>query len=370
MDSVTEILIDVSSSMEKKISAVKQLILNDIIPELDFSYKIGIKTFTTLSNSNRNLDINTVLPLSIVDKETILLKINSLASSKNGRTPIAAAIRKSVESLSEYVSKDKIIILVTDGGETEGGNYVDEATKAAKNGFNCKIHVVGLDLNEESKKQATQIAQITGGSASFLVFQNQSYNNSIAKSNLTDFRLALKKSTTSKSNSSFDEVQEFIREVYNNLEEVKSGDDNTVPERIENQLVNEEIRSISEKYVYDLLSKKYPNRVKWLNANGESKADHDFEIHDLDNSIEYYVECKGTNNTKPTFYLTKFEWRLFLNHTNNYHIYFVQNCSSKPNHIFINNLLDWILKGKIVPYLKERDIIEEGRVFLSLNEIF
>ncbi len=87
-----------------------------------------------------------------------------------------------------------------------------------------------------------------------------------------------------------------------------------------------------------------------------------------DGSVEYYIECKGTAKKKTTFYITKNEWNLFLNNTKNYQIYFIQNVIGSPTHIFINNLLDWLLKGKIHPYLKTRDIIKEERVFLTVSD--
>ncbi len=124
----------------------------------------------------------------------------------------------------------------------------------------------------------------------------------------------------------------------------------------------------SEEYLFGILKKKYPDRVKWLNEKGESDSDHDFEIIDLDGTIEYYIECKGTVKNKPTFYMTKHEWRLFLNNTRNYQIYFVKNSFENPIHILIDNLLDWVLKGKLVPYLKERVVVKEERVFLTLHQ--
>ena len=84
--------------------------------------------------------------------------------------------------------------------------------------------------------------------------------------------------------------------------------------------------------------------------------------------VEYYIECKGTAKQKTTFYMTKSEWKLFLNNTRNYQIYFVQNALSQPTHIFISNVLDWILRGKLLPYLKTRDIIKEERVFLTIDD--
>ena len=159
-----------------------------------------------------------------------------------------------------------------------------------------------------------------------------------------------------------------IKGIKEQLKELKA-EKNAIPEIIEDAEHNEKIRKASEEYLFELLKRKYPGRVKWLNENGEGNSDHDFEILDLDNgTIEYYIECKGTVKNKPTFYLTKNEWRLFLNHTKNYQIYFVKNLFGNPIHTFIDNMLDWLLKGKLVPYLKERDVIKEERVFLTLNE--
>lgn len=406
METVTEILVDISGSMKGKMSATKQALLNDILPDLDTSSKIGIKTFTTV---NKQLSIQSVLPLSKTDKETIKQAIQKINCSDGG-TPIAAAIKASVKALSEYVANDKIIILVTDGVETEKGDYVQEAKNATADGINCKIHVIGIDLKAGGVNQAKEIAKITGGTPSFISFVNGAYNQSSIRSNLNSFYQAVRTTpivqqtysppvnlsvptvtkveepeskietkkveveteiteevVTEKSSPQLDLIVEQIKEIRKELSELKK-DKVEIPDIIEDAEHNEKIRKASEEYLFEVLKKKYPDRVKWLNEKGESNSDHDFEILDLDGTIEYYIECKGTVKNKPTFYLTKNEWRLFLNHTKNYQIYFVKNSFGKPNHVFIDNLLDWLLKMKIVPYLKERDVIKEERVFLTLNE--
>ncbi len=406
METVTEILVDISGSMKNKMSATKQALLNDILPDLDTSAQIGIKPFTTV---NKQLSIQSVLPLSKTDKETIKQAIQKINCSDGG-TPIAASIRASVKALSEYVANDKVIILVTDGEETEKGDYVQEAKNATADGINCKIHVIGIDLKAGGIKQANEIAKITGGTPNFISFCNGTYNQSSIRSSLTSFYQAFRttpivqqtylptvnhsapqitkvaepeakveiindevepKMTEEVSNhnssTQLDLIVEQIKEIRKELSELKK-DKVEIPDIIEDAEHNEKIRKASEEYLFEVLKKKYPDRVNWLNENGESNSDHDFEILDLDGTIEYYIECKGTVKNKPTFYLTKNEWRLFLNHTKNYQIYFVKNSFGKPNHVFIDNLLDWLLKMKIVPYLKERDVIKEERVFLTLNE--
>lgn len=402
MQTVTEILIDFSSSMKDKLALTKTALLNDIIPTLDYSAKIGIKTFS--ATTDKKPLVKTTLPLSIINKELIVNAINTL-SSPNGNTPIAAAIKNSVDSLKEYLAFDKKIILVTDGEENCGGNYTKEVERAKTAGINCQIHIIGIGLTPQATKQAINIATLSKGSFSQIQFAKGTvYNQTTVKQNLSSFYNAVKKpivstinnsvptvavqpqrevkepievpieNETLKENSSIttDEAMRYIiseiKDIKNQIKELKKESDE-VPDVIEDAELNERIRKTSEEYLYEILKKKYPDRVKWLNERGESYSDHDFEILDFDGSIEYFIECKGTPKTKPTFYLTKEEWRLFLNHTKNYQIYFVKNSFSSPSPVFIDNLLDWLLRGKVVPYLKEKQVIKEERVFLTLNEL-
>ncbi|MDR2511059.1 MAG: DUF3883 domain-containing protein [Bacteroidales bacterium] len=395
METVTEILIDFSGSMKDKLPLMQQVLLTDVVPNLDYASRIGIKTFA----GNKNQPPTTqILNLNLTNKDEIIRAINTLGTPA-GHTPITAAIRASVTTLKEYAANDKKIILVTDGKEDTGGDYVAEAKKASVEGINCQVHIIGIGLNETAKAQAQEISKITNGSFSFIPYTTgASYNSAIIKTNLIPFINAVKvtpivqseikpqpikveepeveiekpiekEQTNSDNSEALKLIIEEIKGIKEQLKKMKS-EKNAIPEIIEDVEHNEKIRKASEEYLFGVLKRKYPDRVKWLNDKGESNADHDFEILDLDSgTIEYYIECKGTVKNKPTFYLTKNEWRLFLNHTKNYQIYFVKNSFGKPSHTFIDNLFDWLLKGKLVPYLKERDIIKEERVFLTLNEI-
>ena len=176
-----------------------------------------------------------------------------------------------------------------------------------------------------------------------------------------------KQNTNEATNLILQTLVKEIKEIRDEIKKLKTDTDIT-PEVIEDSELNEKIRLISETYLFEVLKSKYPNRVKWLNENGETGSNHDFEVLEEDGTVEYYIECKGTAKKKTTFYVTKNEWNLFLNNTKNYQIYFIQNTLGKPTHIFINNLLDWLLKGKIHPYLKTREIIKEERVFLTISD--
>lgn len=404
MQTVTEILIDFSSSMKEKLALTKKTLLYDIIPYLDYSARIGIKTFS--ATTNKEPQIKVALALSITNKEQIIKSIESLGTP-DGNTPIAAAIKNSVNSLKEYLAYDKKIILITDGEENCGGDYTSEVNKARTTGFNCQIHIIGIGLTPQATKQAESISTLSNGSFSPIPYEKGSdYNQTTTKQHLTQFYSAIKEqkyqqistdspvilSSTESEKPKNEQIEkddiqkeqnsvkenpvnddslkliiEEIKEIKNQLKEIKK-ENKDILEIEEDIELNERIRNSSEEFLFDLLKKKYHERVKWLNEKGESYSDHDFEILDFDGSVEYFIECKGTPKSKSTFYLTKDEWRLFLNHTKNYQIYFVTNTFTNPTAIFIDNLLDWLLKGKIVPYLKEKQVIKEERVFLTLIE--
>jgi len=422
--------------MGDKIALTKQMLLSDIIPNLNYSSRIGIKSFSAVANQPPVIQ---ELPLNIIDKQSIIKAINEL-TVKQGGTPISEAIRQSVLTLKEYSANDKKIILVTDGEEDKGGDYVAECKKAKSEGINCEIHVVGVGLNPQAQTKAQEISKLTNGTFSNIPFsKGTQYNQTVIKNNLTTFYNAvntikpvqpiipiqtiqpiqptvtiqvaqpiikqeeilkdiskteeispveiiiekedkdidnpIQKDTNIEKSENSNEatnliLQTLVQEIKEIRDEIKKlkTDSDVIPEIVEDAVLNERIRLISEKYLFEVLKAKYPNRVKWLNENGETGSNHDFEILEEDNSVEYYIECKGTAKNKTTFYVTKNEWNLFLNNTKNYQIYFIQNVLGSPTHIFINNLLDWLLKGKIHPYLKTRDIIKEERVFLTISE--
>jgi len=480
MQTVTEILIDFSTSMNDKLAFTKTMLHNQVIPNLDFSAKIGIKTFT--ATNNKIPDIKTVLALSIIDKEQLTKAVNTL-TTPSGNTPIAAAIKSAVNSLKEYSAFDKKIILITDGEENCGGDYQTEVENARKDGINCQIHIIGLGLTGSAIQKAERISSLSSGSfckVPFMIgttYSNQQINAALSPlyaamrpkpgaqtntfsppfkttnqniltgsplgaisqptlimaaqstneakvadnktaesiplesivpfnplSNKTETALTsekiketltleggLKPEETQPVNNQMSEPNEKdediiapptpepnntaktlnllmaeIREMRAEIKAIKKP--NSESEIIEDEVANKQIGRSSEAFLFEYLQKKYPNRVKWLNEQEESGADHDFEILDLDGSIEYYIECKGTGNEKSSFLLTKNEWRLFLNHTKNYQLYFIKNCFDTPKAIFIDNVLDWLLKGKLLPYLLSPQALKQERIPLSINE--
>lgn len=169
-------------------------------------------------------------------------------------------------------------------------------------------------------------------------------------------------------------ISEQLKIISNDVKDIKSKNEYPEIEElsdtiIENADLNEAIRTKSEIFLFQKLQEKYGDRVKWLNSTGESGSNHDFEVLDnLDNTVEYYIECKASMYSDKVFYLTKNEWDFFLKNSKNYQIYFIGNTLRFPEITKIDNLMDWILKGKIVPYSTKNIKLKAERVVFTILE--
>lgn len=168
-------------------------------------------------------------------------------------------------------------------------------------------------------------------------------------------------------NATIEELNKTNKDLDNKIAELIQQDKDVVI-----QLDAKEQNSISEKsekYLYEYLQKKYPNRVKWMNENGKNSVGYDFEIVDFESNVtEYYIACKGAKTNNPTFFLTEKEWDKCLDNNLNYQVYLVQEIESKPNVTLIENLMGWMMSGKIRPGATKNEKVKAGQIMLSLKK--
>lgn len=403
METVTELLIDFSGSMKEKLLLTKKILLEEIIPNLDYSSRIGVKTFASI---NKMPPFKQVLDLNIINKEEIVNCVYNLGTPEGG-TPLSAAINASVKTLGAFEKNEKQIILITDGNEDDGGDFVAEAKKAKSAGKGCQIHIIGIGLDEKSKAQAREISKITNGTFSFLPYtKNYYYDTSNVKSYLLPFYAGvnpknsplndtmstildskqlelvesngaqnfyrkniepLKEINTFSANDTLMLLMEEIKSIKTQVNELQLSQEKE-PANTEQRSPGSNLKFAAGKYMYEnVLQKKYPSRVRWLNEVDECSAGHDFEIFDFDGSVEYFIVCKASVNDDMEMVFTKNEWHLFLSNVNNFQVYFIRNLFSRPTYIRIDNMMDWILKGKLVPYSKQTKMLKEEMVFLTIT---
>ena len=182
METIIEILIDNSNSMgpmegEKEIyllpdgstrmELAKKILLDEIIPKLDYAKKVTVRKFHSITNADDITEpLITTVYEDILDKEALASKIAEIEIPKNtGGTPITAAVKLVIDELAKYPNADRKIILITDGQETDGGDYKKTAEEALKqHGIPCNIFIVGIAQDTVSEEKSKALALSTGGS--------------------------------------------------------------------------------------------------------------------------------------------------------------------------------------------------------------
>lgn len=221
------------------------------------------------------------------------------------------------------------------------------------------------NLNEEPLKETPSNSDeqpVIANNTEEIKKQNSENENSI-----NVFSEQLKQNTTA-----IKLMSKQLTNITNELIEIKKGqisDNNEDVTIAENSELNERVRLASEIFLFEKLKLKFGDRLKWLNEKGESGESHDFEVLDmLDNSIEYYVECKGSMYSDKIFYLTKNEWHFFLQNVKNYQLYFVSNALANPTLVKIDNFKDWLMNGKVVPYVSNNIKLKADRIAFTIYD--
>ena len=424
MNTVIEILIDNSNSMgdckgvlenykeyllpdgSTRMELAQKILLSEIIPTIDYASNITVSLFHSLEYKEKPREI--VQPILHKGKNDEQLK-NAIKGiiipHKTGGTPITDALLNCIERLKNYPNSDRKIILITDGEETGKKDYKIATKNAIKlSGISCNIFIVGISLKAEARVKAESLVKETNGE--YFHLETSNYNKATIQNKLIPLKSALIIDTVNKistvkieepkkdvnnaktENTSIEKIIALEQNVSDNnkllnliskqVSLIQSGiskqneDDDYDDENLivkENSELNEKVGKASETYLFELLKEKFGKRIQWMNENGESGNSYDFKVLDsIDDSIEYYIECKGTLGKEKVFYLTKNEWSLFLKNTSKYQIYFITDALQSPKVIKIDNLMNWILTEKVVPYPLRNRKQKAERIIFTITE--
>lgn len=388
---IIEILIDSSGSMgymkgagedenkylidgQTRMCLVKKLLIEEVIPTIDYSSRIVVRTFRVdVVSHGEEIEQTDTQIVTIFDglyeKTKIVDVINSLQDPPWGGTPITAAINTAIENLKQYPNSDRKIILLTDGEENGGGNYIEAAIKAEQmDGIPCKIFIIGVALNEDAEKKSKTIAN--GG---YYNIKSKSFIDDELRSILAPLKFAVLKDSIQNLQRTLEIGTDSLN--INSLPKINPMDKCQTEERREIDFTtltndieyNQEIGLKSEFFLYKYLCERYGNKnIIWLNQQAESYKDHDFELLDENGELSRIIECKGTIGRKPTFYLTVEEWNCFLANKDIYQIYRIFNVDGEANVFSIENLFDSLFTGKVVPYLLNPEVLKERRIYLTI----
>lgn len=440
MATATDFLMDISDNISGKQKMVKHLFSDEIVPSLNFSEPIGLRTFLSVVGSpiiisSLDMGLNTVSDFN--------KKIDGLPWP-NGGAPLAKTVNKSVSDFENIDADDKIIVLVTGGSDNFRYEMGDVAYEINKAEGKVRLVVLGINLSEDDEKDAISSIEKCNGAFCNIKMNDDNYERFEAKAQLETFFNVLKNKPAApkvqepeknivkeapkaepvkieftaptitvsekkaaaepqfesikpievkpadipNDSESADEIDVFDVLAKNNeaikaclLNNVEAfnllsarldsanakidkliADDKAVVIEEDSEL-NAEIADKSRAIVMQLLQSKYPERVKSVN---NTEKGYDFQVW-LDNeSVEYRIACKGLLDEQQTFCMARKEWEVCMKNNRNYQVYLINNMSSQPTVTIIDNLMGWLLKGKIVPCAPKNMKIKADTVTLTI----
>jgi hypothetical protein len=164
-----EIILDASGSMlqhigpKRRIDIAKSTLKNLTSKVIPAGTPFALRVFGRRPNScETELDI----PAHPLDPTAVAQKVDALTARSKAKTPIAASLEKVADDLSS-VSGERLVILVTDGEETCGGDPARTIQQLMKRGIDVRINIVGFAVDDRKTAAMFRQWSSAGGGAYF-----------------------------------------------------------------------------------------------------------------------------------------------------------------------------------------------------------
>jgi hypothetical protein len=161
-----ELILDNSGSMlsalgsERRIDIAKR-VMDELVREtLPSGIPMALRVF---GNQPDSCETGLAISLQPLDRQAAVSEIAAIESIDGVKTPIGAALEQVAADLAG-VAGPKIVVLVTDGEETCGGNPRRAIRNLVGQGIDVRVNVVGFAVDDEGlKKEFEEWASIGGG---------------------------------------------------------------------------------------------------------------------------------------------------------------------------------------------------------------
>ena len=147
---------------DSRISIAKEALFDLIDNSLPAGSPVALRAF---GNIEGDLSCRTdlMLPLNPANKGELNTIVGGIEPQFNANTAIAASLAEVANDLAD-TTRDRIIVLLTDGEETCGGDPAAEIEALAAQGINTQVNIVGFAINDESlKAEFGEWAQLGNG---------------------------------------------------------------------------------------------------------------------------------------------------------------------------------------------------------------
>jgi len=159
-----ELVVDDSGSMISKIEgktkiAIAKQAVKDLLSTLPADTSIAVRTYGRRRKGDCK-DIELIANFGD-SHESILSKVDQLKPL--GMTPLAASIELAAKDFTGHEGQDNILVMITDGAETCGGDPCHASKVAHEAGIKVKINVIGFKTEKSERMQLQCIADEGGG---------------------------------------------------------------------------------------------------------------------------------------------------------------------------------------------------------------
>jgi hypothetical protein len=120
---------------------------------------VALRTFRP---EPRSCDSDLVVPLGPLDPAAMGATVDALEAVKTVQTPLAAAIAAVADDLAG-VDGPRVVVVVSDGRETCGGDPEAAVQALIDQGFDVSVNVVGLGLDRKSRREVARLAEVGQG---------------------------------------------------------------------------------------------------------------------------------------------------------------------------------------------------------------
>ena len=163
-------MVDASGSMSQQLQGRMKMdiakdAISSVLEEIPDTIPMGLRAYGHKFDRDRSdqencLETELLVPIEKGTKVRIIREVNKL--QPRGHTPIAYSLSKAPEDFPHF-DAERIIILVSDGKETCGGDPIAVINDLKRRGFKFVVHTVGFDVDEETRRQLKGIADASGG---------------------------------------------------------------------------------------------------------------------------------------------------------------------------------------------------------------
>ena len=172
---VVELILDASWSMvkddtggERRIDIARAVLLDlladpTIIPD---GTPVALRTFGNIEG-DYSCRTDLMAPLAPLNREELSAIIAEVEPQENANTAIARSLVLSASDLVAGQSRPKIVVLLTDGEETCGGNPASAIQALNEQRIDLKVNIVGLAIDSDDLRQQFQDLAAQGGGEYF-----------------------------------------------------------------------------------------------------------------------------------------------------------------------------------------------------------